>query len=110
MGERRHQPPDRAGPGNVAGAARDDMHVQLRHQVAERGDVQLVAFGDLFQGAGGAADLRHQLALFDFVEIDDLHGFMPARHQQQPGVVRILDDKHAAQRQIPDVDGIFLKL
>src|ERR1700730_19093876 len=80
MGERRHYPPDRTRPGGVAGAARDDMDVQLRHQIAERCDVQLVAFGDLFQGAGDAVDLRHQLRLLDLVEIDDLDGLRPARH------------------------------
>ena len=34
----------------MAGAeARDHVHVQLRHQIAERRDIELVAFGDLLQ-------------------------------------------------------------
>src|ERR1700736_5297124 len=55
--ERRHHSPDRTRPGGVAGAAGDDMDVQLRHQIAERCDIQFVAPGDLFQRAGDAADL-----------------------------------------------------
>src|SRR5258705_5864732 len=61
MRQRRHYPPDRPRPGDVARASRDDVHVQLRHQIAEGCDIELVAFGDLFQLAGGAADLGHQL-------------------------------------------------
>ena len=84
MRQRRHHAPDRARPGDVAGAARDDVHMQLRHQIAERCDIQLVAFGDFFQRARDAGDFRHQLRLLDLVEVDDLDGVRPARHQQQP--------------------------
>src|SRR5712671_7530293 len=63
MRQWRHHPPDRTRPGHVAGAARDDMHMQLRHQIAQRCDIQLVAFGDVFQRAGDTADLGHQLPL-----------------------------------------------
>jgi hypothetical protein len=31
------------------------------------------------------------------------------RYQQQPGVMRVLDDKHPAERQVADVDGVFLE-
>jgi len=48
VGERWHHPPDRTRPGDIAAAARDHMDVQLRHQIAESCDIQLVAFGDLF--------------------------------------------------------------
>src|SRR6202035_3411356 len=34
----------------------------------------------------------------------------PPRHQQQPGVMRVLDDQHSAERQVADVDGVFLDL
>src|SRR6185295_14637843 len=43
------------------------------------------------------------------VEVDDLRHLGPARHQQQPWVMRVLDDKHAAQREIADVDGVLLE-
>src|SRR5664279_4610787 len=110
MRERWHHPPDRTRPGDVAAAARDNMDVQLRYYIAERCDVELVALGDLFQGASDAGDFGHQLRLLDLVEIDDLHGVVPARYQQQPWVMRILDHQHTAQRQVADVDGVFLEL
>src|SRR5260370_21302207 len=65
MRERRHYPPDPPRPGDVARAARDHVHLQLRHQIAESCDIELVAFGDLFKRAGDAADLGHQLRLLD---------------------------------------------
>src|SRR5258707_14729500 len=79
MSEWRQRPPDRARPGGIAGAPRDDMHVELRHHIAERCDVQLVAFGDLLQGACDTGNFRHQLRLLDLVEVDDFPGPMPAR-------------------------------
>ena len=42
--------------------------------------------------------------------VDDLDDVRPPRHQQQPGIMSILDDEHAGQRQIADVDGVFLEL
>src|SRR5215471_21128739 len=52
MGERRRRAPDRARPGDVALTACDDVHVQLRHGIAESCNVELVAFGDVLQHAG----------------------------------------------------------
>ena len=51
-------------------------------------------------------DLGHQLRLLDLVEIDDLARRRPARHQQQPGLVGVVDDQHARQRQVADLDGV----
>src|ERR1035437_1275093 len=71
MCERRHHPPDRTRPGDIARAARDHMHVQLRHQIAEGCDIQLLAFGDFFQRACDATNFRHQLRLLDLVEVNN---------------------------------------
>src|SRR3984885_14813125 len=109
MRELWHYPPDRPWPCGIARPPRDDVHVQLRNHIAERCDVQLLAFGDFFQCPCNTGNLRHQLRLLDLVEIDDFHNFRPARHQQQPRIMRILDDEHAAQRQVANVDGIFVE-
>src|SRR5580658_4760597 len=79
MGERRHRPPDRTRPGGVAAATRDDMDVKLRHQIAQGCDVQLVAFGDLFQRARDPGNFRHQLRLLNLLEVDNLARLVPAR-------------------------------
>src|SRR5258708_31966 len=82
----RPRPPDPTRPSDVTGAPRDDMHVQLRPQIAHRGDIQLVVLGDIFQGACDAGNFRHQLRLLDLLKVDDFHGLRPARYQQQPWV------------------------
>src|SRR6185295_14340044 len=110
MRQRRHHAPDRAWPGHIAGAPRDDMDMQLRHQITECRDIELVALGDLFEGARNARDFRHQLRLRDLVEVDDFHSTLPPRHQEQPGVMRVLDDQHLAQRQVADIDRVFFEL
>ena len=49
-------PPHRPGPGRIGGKARDMMQVQLRHQVAQGADVDLVRPEARLQGAGGAVN------------------------------------------------------
>ena len=46
-------------------------------------------------------DLGHQLRLLHLVKIDDLGDAGPPRHQQQPGVIRVLNHQHAAERRSP---------
>ena len=43
--------------------ASDDVDVQLRHAVAERGDVEFVTFGDGFERACGGGGFAEQLNL-----------------------------------------------
>ena len=45
--------------------------MKLRNHVAKCCDVQLVAFGDVFQRARHAADFGRQLCLLDLIEVDD---------------------------------------
>ena len=47
-------PPDRLRPRGVARETRDHVHVQLRHDVAERGDVELVGMQQRFERAADA--------------------------------------------------------
>src|SRR5205085_2496168 len=59
MGQRRHHAPDRARPGDVRGTSRDDVDMQLRYEVAQSCDIELVASGDLLERAGNAGNFRH---------------------------------------------------
>src|SRR4051812_28174176 len=104
-----HHAPDRSRPGGITGAARDDVDVKLRHEIAECRDVELVALGDLLQRARDAGDLRHQLRLLHLVEVDDLDRIHAPRHQQQPWIMRVLDDQDLGQRQIADVDSVLFQ-
>ena len=103
MRQRRHRAPDRLRPRRVGLAARDHVHVQLRHRVAERRDIELVALGHRPSARATRARSRSSIApALDLVEIDDFHDAGPARHQQQPGIIRVLDDQDARQRQVAD--------
>ena len=53
-----------------------------------------------------AAISVQQLRLLDLVEIDDLGDAGPARHQEQPRVIGVVDQQHARQRQVADRDGV----
>ncbi len=81
---------------------RDHMHMQLRHLIAERGYVELVAPGDVFQRACGRGDLPEQLHLRVFLEIDELDQRGQPRYEDQPRIVRILRKQHAGERQVAD--------
>src|SRR5215471_4096976 len=69
MGNGRCRAPDRLRPPGIARAPRDHMHMQLRHHIAERRYVELVAGGHLLEGATGERDLGHQRGLLGLVEI-----------------------------------------
>ncbi len=44
VGRRGAVAPDRAGPADIADRPRDDMQMELAHDVAERADIDLVGF------------------------------------------------------------------
>ena len=47
----RHRVPHRLRPGRIAARARDDVDMKLRHHIAERRDIDLVAAGDRLERA-----------------------------------------------------------
>src|SRR5689334_7130788 len=63
VGLRWYRAPDRPGPSGVGTAARDDVDVKLRHDVADRRDIELVARGDVLEHPREHGDLIHQLLL-----------------------------------------------
>src|SRR3546814_3501419 len=95
IGHRRLLAPDRTGPGRVAAEAGDDVDVELRHQVAERADVDLVGREARLKGAGGAADLLGELLPCAAVEVMDLLEVRAARHQDEPGIDLVVHQQQA---------------
>src|SRR6185437_17119187 len=61
IAECRPVPPYRPRPCGVAVMPGDHVHVQLAHDVAERADVELVAFDGAAQHLHRARDFTHQL-------------------------------------------------
>ena len=60
------------------------MHVQLRNDVAERGDVEFVGFEHCFERTTDEVDFAEQGVLIALVEIDELARASDARHENQP--------------------------
>ena len=99
--------PHRSRPGEIVLAATYDVHVQLRHDIAERADVQLVdgpAFrlGKPSHGGHGERDLLQQAPPFIAVEVVDLLGAGPARDQHEPWPARVVLQSRLAERQVVD--------
>ncbi len=95
--------PDRAGPGRIADAARHDMDVQLRHQIAQRADIDLGRRGERFQRSRGAGrSPRSGGARSDAARIEQLDHRGAPRYQDQPAIARIVHQQHARQRPVGD--------
>ena len=84
VGNRRPESPDRARPGGVAGVARDHMHVQLPHDVAERADVDLVCVGLRLEPARRLRRLLDQLCAVGRVEVCEFDEAFAPRDQNEP--------------------------
>jgi GNAT superfamily N-acetyltransferase len=86
------------------------VHMKLRHDIADRRDIELVAPGHVLEHTGEERDLFHQLVLLRVVEVDDLDGAGVARHQDEPRIVGVVHEQHARERQIADRNGVAGKL
>lgn len=84
----------------VTGEAHDVVHVQLRHHVAERRDVELVPAEVRHQRAPQQRRFRPETCQVGRREVVDLAQSGPARHQDQPRVVPVPHQQHTAQRQV----------
>ena len=84
--------------------------MELRHHVAQRGDVELVTLRDVAQRRRDIRDFRHQLSSLTGVEVDDFGGAVPPRHQQQPGVIGVPAQQEPRQREVTDRKCILRKL
>src|SRR6185312_11373642 len=70
VGLRRRRAPHRLWPGEIGPVTRDDVHVQLRHDIADGCDVELVAGGDRLERGADARDLGRELALRVLLQVD----------------------------------------
>ena len=78
------------------------MHVQLRHDVAERGDVELVRPQQRFERTADEVDFSEQRALIAFIEVDQIARARDARHEDQPRKPRIVHQAQLRELQIAD--------
>ena len=95
--------PDRTRPGGIAGAAPQHMDMQLRHHIAQGADIEL---GDAGQASH---DLAARATISSINTARSAAGrsmisttSVPARHQHQPGIARIVHQQHTAERPVGD--------
>src|SRR5207342_3135391 len=94
--------PYRPRPRDVLVEARDHVHVQLRHHVAQRGHVELVRLELGLQQATGAVDFAGELRLLGVVQVRPFHRVFHPRHYDQPGMVGVVHQLHVAQGEVRD--------
>src|SRR5690606_15520996 len=100
--------PDRTGPGGIAFVARDKMHVELRHDVAERAHVDFLTAGHALERLADHVDLEGEHGLVErreFVQLDDARTLW---HQHQPWPAAVVHQPQFAQTQPHQRTGIAL--
>jgi len=80
--------------------ARHDMHVQLRHQIAERAYVDLRGTADALQQSSGPCDLFDQHAAIRSGKVEQFDCIVSTRHKDEPRVTRIVHQQDARKRPI----------
>ena len=78
------------GPSRIAGEPADDVHVQLRHDIAQRGDIGLVGPHDFLQQPARRQHLGVELQIVGLNQIGQLDDARPPRQQQQPVEARVI--------------------
>ena len=98
--------PDRIGPGWITHEACDDMHMQLGHLIAQRGDIHLVGLEGLLHQARGAGDLLDQQSALGSRQIMDLPQIGARGHQDQPGKAPVIHQQQAAERPVAERNAV----
>src|SRR5512132_2923640 len=98
--------PDGRRPGRIRAEAGNYMDVQLRHQVAECREVELVGPKRLRNRPGYQGDLLDQRQPVGFRQLEDLAGAFPLRHQDEPRIRRVVHQQQLAQAETTEADGV----
>jgi len=77
------------------------MDMELRHHVADRRHIELVAGRDALERRATRAISVVKPRLVRLGEVDDLGCPGAARHQQDPGKIRVVDGEHARRGRSP---------
>jgi len=80
--------------------ARHDMHMQLRHQIAERADIDLRSSADRHQQSSCPCDLFDQHTAIWFGKVEQFDGIVSTWHKDEPRVTRIVHQQDARKRPI----------
>ncbi|MNV86911.1 hypothetical protein D3C71_1809810 [compost metagenome] len=85
------------------------MHVQLTDHIAQGRDIQLVGIERVLEQLGKSCSFSPQLRLVLTVQLKQLADIRPSRHQDEPGVIRIVGQQQPTEREVPDRQGVLFK-
>ena len=101
--------PDRLGPAGIRCAAADDVQVQLRDKVAERGKIDFCAVKILFDETRDHGAFSHDLIAWPGRQIQQA-GAGHFRHKYEPRDQRVLVQQHMAVLQPAQEAGVGKQL
>jgi hypothetical protein len=93
-------PPYRPGPGGIAGIARHDMNVQLRHHIPQGADVDLGRSGCCLERSACPRDFFDEDTSIAWSQVMQLDRVRPPRHKDEPRKTCIVHQQHTRQRPI----------
>ena len=99
-------PPNGARPRGISQFARNHVDMKLRHQIAQRSDIDLHRACDGFEAEACAVDLLDQHHPFGVLQVVDFGQPGPARDKDEPGVTRVVHQQDARQCPIRDMGGV----
>jgi len=102
--------PDRLRPRSVIALARDHMHMELRHDIAQRGDIELVRDDQRAQDLSTPFDFIQKLMLIRMRKVDPIAHIGAAGYQDHPGKARVVHQQDARQLKVSDRMGVGCKL
>lgn len=102
-------PPNRSRPRRIAFLPRNDVHMQLPHDVAQCADVEFVAGCRLAQHSRGLLYFLPKRSPCFVRQIEYLHAAGYSWHQDQPRIARVVHQQYVAQGKGSDVVRIGLE-
>ena len=91
-------------PGEIVGVTCNVMNVQLRHHVAQGGDIHFIGLEVSRHEAGDVAGLVDELGLFIGVELKNFAQAWALWDENQPRIVGIVHQEHAAELELAKLE------
>ena len=85
------------------------MHMQLADHVTQRADVHLVGRQTLVEQLRQGRRFLPQGLLICDIQLKHFADTVDAWHQDEPGVIRVIGQQQATEREVPNGQGILLQ-
>ncbi len=92
------------------GETNDMVKMQLRHDITQRRQIHFICLKALRQLARERTGFLQQLALIFRRELEYFTDRSTVRHQNEPGIVAVIHQQQAGQREAAQEDAVFCQL